>query len=95
MRAPWVPAFIGSISDVLVLRETVAANGIPCLAPDVEHMDTATQGGNVFAVRLLVAPDRMEDALRVIPPSKRAGIPRAALPPGAGTQFCAGRVHEP
>jgi len=76
VNAPWVPVFIGSFSEVLVLRETLDAHGIPALSPDLEHIDTATQGGNLFALRLLVPPDRLEDALRV--------IPAAAKPPGAG-----------
>jgi hypothetical protein len=85
MNAEWIPVFIGSISEVLVLRETLDAHGIPCMSPDLEHMDTATQGGNLFAVRLLVPPERLADATRLIPASKRGGIPRATMPPGAGT----------
>ena len=39
MNANWVPVFYGSVAEVLVLQETFEANGIPALAPDVEHLD--------------------------------------------------------
>jgi hypothetical protein len=53
------------------------------MSPDVDHMDTATQGGNVFAVRLLVPLERLANATRLIPASKRGGIPAAAGPSAA------------
>jgi hypothetical protein len=82
MSAEWVPVFIGSFEDVLVLREALNANGIPCLAPDADNLGPYPAGRQVYAVQLLVPPDRLGDAIRIVPASKRAGIPRAALPPG-------------
>ena len=84
MSAEWVPVFIGSYTDVLVLREFLDANGIPCLAPDAEGLGPYPDGTKVFAVQLLVPPDRLADAARLIPASKRGGMPRAALQPGEG-----------
>jgi len=53
MNANWVPVFYGSIAEVLVLQETFEANGIPALAPDVEHLDIATLGGSAYTLRML------------------------------------------
>ena len=77
MSAEWVPVYIGAYADVLVLREALNANGVPCLAPDADNLGPYPAGQNVFAVQLLVPPDRLADAMRLIPPSKRAGIPSA------------------
>src|SRR5258706_2094088 len=84
VSAPWVAVFIGSYTDVIVLREFLDANGIPCLAPGVDNLDAYAESGMVVAIPLLVPPDRLEDATRLIPASKRGGIPPAAKPPGAG-----------
>ncbi len=84
MSEEWVPVFIGSYTDVLVLREFLDANGIPCLAPGLNNLDAYSEGGNVFAFPLLVPPERLEEAKRLMPASKRSGIPPLATPPGAG-----------
>jgi hypothetical protein len=81
MSADWIPVFIGSYTDVLVLREFLDANGIPCLAPDAGDLGAYPDGNKLFAVQLLVPPDRLEDATRLIPASKRGGIPRSTMPP--------------
>jgi hypothetical protein len=78
MNANWVPVFYGSVAEVLVLQEALEANGIPALAPDVEHLDIATLGGSAYTLRLLVPQDRLELARSLVPESKRSGIPAAA-----------------
>src|SRR5258706_14245440 len=90
VSAPWVAVFIGSYTDVIVLREFLDANGIPCLAPGVDNLDAYAESGMVVAIPLLVPPDRLEDATRLIPASQRGGRPRAARPAGGGTQD---RIH--
>lgn len=78
MSANWMPVFYGSVAEVLVLQEALDANGIPTLAPDVDHLDIATLGGTAYALQLLVPEDRLEFARSFVPASKRAGIPTAA-----------------
>jgi hypothetical protein len=75
MNAEWIPVYYGSVAEVLVLQETLDANGIPTLAPDVDHMDTATLAGSAYSVRLLVPKDRLELARSLVPESKRHNIP--------------------
>ena len=87
MNANWVPVFYGSVAEVLVLQETFEANGIPALAPDVEHLDIATLGGSAYTLRLLVPEDQSELARSLVPESKRSGIPAVAaerIPADAG-----------
>jgi hypothetical protein len=79
METNWIPVYYGSLAEVLVLQEALEANGIPTLAPDVEHLDIATLGGSGYALRLLVPEDRLELARSLVPESKRAGIPEEAL----------------
>jgi hypothetical protein len=88
-NASWVPVYYGSVSEVLVLQETLDANGIPTVAPDLEHMDLATLGGSGFAVQLLVPRDRLEVARSLVPDSKRAGIPGPVVPVGPVVQAAA------
>lgn len=78
MSAEWRPVFFGSVAEVLVLREALEANGVPTLAPDLEHLDIATLGGSAYALQLLVPEDRLPFARSLVPDSKRAGIPDAA-----------------
>jgi len=81
MSTDWFPVYYGSVAEVLVLQETLEANGIPTLAPDVEHMDTATLAGSAYSVRLLVPKDRLALARSLVPESKRHNIPDfGALP---------------
>jgi hypothetical protein len=82
MSAEWVPVFIGSFTDGIVLHEALNANGVPCLAPGIDNPEAYADGKIVHSFALLVPPDRIDDALRLIPASQRSGIPRAALPPG-------------
>jgi hypothetical protein len=84
MSATWVPVFYGSVPEVLVLQETLNANAIPSLAPELEHLDTATLGGSVYSVRLLVPPDLLESARSHVPASKRGGIPALVSQPAGG-----------
>lgn len=80
MNADWVPVYYGSVAEVLVLQESLDANGIPTLAPDMEHMDTATLAGSAYSVRLLVPKDRLELARSLVPESKRHNIPGSGAP---------------
>ena len=87
MSDTWVPVFYGSVSEVLVLQETLNANAIPSLAPELEHLDTATLGGSVYSVRLLVPEDRLEAARSHVPASKRSGIPALPGQPDGGDEY--------
>jgi hypothetical protein len=78
MNANWIPVYFGSVAEVLVLQETLEANGIPTFAPDVDHLDIATLGGSAYSMRLLVPEDRLELARSLVPESKRSGIPSEA-----------------
>jgi hypothetical protein len=78
MNTNWIPVYYGSLAEVLVLQETLEANGIPTFAPDVDHLDIATLGGSAYALRLLVPEDRLELARSLVPESRRSGIPEGA-----------------
>jgi len=93
MNTNWVPVFYGSFAEVLVLQEALEANGIPALAPDVEHLDIATLGGSAYALRLLVPEDQLELARSLVPESKRSGIPAAAVLPPADSDSPAPHVE--
>lgn len=80
MNTDWIPVYCGSIAEVLVLQEALAANGVPTLAPAVEHMDTATLSGSAFSVEVLVPEDRIDLARSLVPESKRHNIPGFEAP---------------
>jgi hypothetical protein len=77
MSSRWVPVFEGSMPEVLVLQSSCEAGGIPTFVPDLNlaYLDTSARGGNIFALKLLVPEDRLEDARDLVPPARRTGIP--------------------
>jgi len=77
MSSRWVPVFEGSMPEVLVLQSSCEAGGIPTFVPDLNlaYLDISARGGNMFAMKLLVPEDRLEDARDLVPLPRRAGIP--------------------
>lgn len=64
----WIPIHRGSLSDVIVLRGELEANGIPADVPEVTIgiMDPFVRGGNVFVYELRVPERDVARALSVI-----------------------------
>jgi len=69
MSSRWVTLFHGSIPEVITLRVSCEASGIPTDVPDMSLLqwDPTIRGGDIFAVDLRVPSDRIEEARGLIP----------------------------
>ena len=76
MSSRWVPVYLGTVPEVLVLQSNCEANGIPTFAPDlgIPYLDTIDKRG-WNCVQLMVPEDQLLDARSLVLDSKRAGIP--------------------
>lgn len=88
MASRWVTLFHGSIPEVITLRVSCEASGIPTDVPDMSLLewDPTIRGGDIFAVDLRVPSDRLDEARGLLPATRpdRGGLEKL----GSRVRWC-------